>query len=131
LAFSTHASTTYPHPKQLFNHTQQTTLTIIKIKKFIKFIKIFVYKIFINKNILRNTTNITNNPEIRRFYKGRAQISKFIKIALRLGFPRKICNFEQSQNHPQPTHKISIDSGRDKYHKPYNWTFSTPKIDRF
>ena len=119
--------TTHPRPNRLFNHIQQITLTIAKIKKFINFIKIFVYKIFINKNILHNTTNITNSPEIRRFYKGRAQIPKFIKIALRLGFPRKICNFEQSQNHPQPTHKTPIDSGRDKYHKPYNWTFRSLK----
>lgn len=100
-----------------------------KIKKILKNIKIFIYKVYTTKKQFHQKQNRTNHAEFRQNYGDRPNLSKNTKFALRPDFCEKFAILNKHKNTHNPTHKIPIDSGRNKYHKPYNWTFNAPKID--
>ena len=91
----------------------------------------FIYKIYNNKKTIHQKQNCTNHAEFRQNYGDGAPTFKNHKTRPAPRFSRKICNFEQSQNHPQPTHKTPIDWFSRLWHnkKTYKYMTRSLKID--
>lgn len=80
-----------------------------KIKKILKNIKIFIYKVYTTKKQFHQKQNRTNHAEFRQNYGDRPNISKNTKFALRPDFCEKFAILNKHKNtHNQRTKYQSI-----------------------